>query len=204
MLNVLGKPILEHIILHAKDYGFYKFVISTYFLSKSIMDYFGNGEKLSVNISYIEEDKPLGTAGSLGNLKLRNNELVVIANGDVLTQVNYQELLQFHIEKNNPATIGARYFEMKNPFGVIESKNGILTNITEKPTYSSMINAGIYIIDNRVHNLVKTGEFLNITDLLLKAKNKGMRVSIFPIYEPWLDVGQKKELEQARKNFLGE
>ena len=94
MLQIQGKPILEHIIIHAKKYGFYNFVISTHYLSDTIKKYFGNGRKLSVNLQYIEEEKPLGTAGSLAYLSDGNDKPIVVANGDIISQVNFQEFLR--------------------------------------------------------------------------------------------------------------
>ena len=133
---------LEVIIRNAIHYGFRNFIISIGYLGEVIKDYFGNGEKYGVNISYVEEEKPLGTAGSLSLLNDKQlTDYLFVINGDVVTSLEYSNMLSFAKEKKCEGVIGVKSFEMVNPFGVIESKNGNLIGIYEKPIYQSTINA---------------------------------------------------------------
>ena len=149
LLKIMGKPIIEHIIINAKNKGFKKFVISLNYLAKKIINTLGDGSRFGVKINYILEKKELGTAGSLGFYKNKSNEPIILSNADILTDINYTKFLKFHKDSKADLTIAVRKHEIKNPFAVIKIEGGKMLNIDEKPVISSYINAGIYAISKK-------------------------------------------------------
>jgi dTDP-glucose pyrophosphorylase/CBS domain-containing protein len=201
LLKVGLKPILENIIEQFIKYGFHNFYISTHFKSEQIMDYFKSGEKYNVNISYVHEDKPLGTAGSLGLLPKNLPDLpIIVMNGDILTRVDFNNLLNFHCENNTVATMCVREYDFQVPYGVIEIANHKIKKIEEKPIQSFFVNAGIYVLDKSLVNRMDGKSYLDMPDLLNKEINKG-GVSVFPVHEYWLDIGHLNEYEKANKEI---
>jgi len=203
LLKVGLKPILENIIEQFIKYGFHNFYISTHFKSEQIMDYFKSGEKYDVNISYVHEDKPLGTAGSLGLLPKNLPDLpIIVMNGDILTRVDFNNLLNFHYENNTEATMCVREYDFQVPYGVIEIANNKIKKIEEKPIHSFFVNAGIYVLDKSLVNRMDGKSYLDMPDLLNKEINK-VGVSVFPVHEYWLDIGHLDEYEKANKEIKG-
>jgi NDP-sugar pyrophosphorylase family protein len=144
MLRITGKPILEHIIERAKIEGFSHFVLAINYLGNMIEEYFGNGHALGVNIDYLREEKPLGTAGALSLLNPRPDIAFVVTNGDVLTDIRYGEVLDFHLQHHAKATMAVRIHEWQNPFGVVKTQGIEIIGYEEKPLSRSHINAGVY------------------------------------------------------------
>ena len=199
LLKINKKPIIEHIINQAKDNGFCKFVITVNYLAHKIKKYFRDGSRLGVNISYIEEKKPLGTAGSITMLKKIIKKPVIVVNGDIFTKLNFLDFMNFHIQSNSKVTMGVKINEYKNPYGVVDiNKFGDIKKIVEKPSNISFVNAGIYILDHSIIRNLKT-KHLDMTDLLQGLINKKMRINAFPIHEDWSDIGNKKDLLSLRK-----
>ena len=161
MLKLNGKPILYHIIKNAKDSGFYNFVISTHFKSDAIMDYFKDGEKFEINVKYIKEKEPLGTAGSIKYLQDKTNLPFIVTNGDMLTKLNYSDILEFHIKNKSLCTMAFRNHNYQNPYGVVKIKNSKIYQIIEKPISSSFINTGLYVFDPKICKHIPK-RFINI------------------------------------------
>ena len=158
LLLVDGKPMLEHIIRKAKFEGFQKFIISVHYLGHMIEDYFGTGEKLGVDIEYLHEDVPLGTAGALSLINPLPVDPVVITNGDVMSDIQYSEILEFHNKYDNVlGTMAVRLHEWENPFGVVNIKGVDILGFEEKPVYRSHINAGVYVLEPEALTFLKTG-----------------------------------------------
>ena len=197
LLKVGKKPILEMIIEQFISHGFHDFYISTHFKSEQIRDYFKNGERHNISIKYVHEDVPLGTAGSLGLLPDNLPDLpVIVMNGDLLTKVDFKNLLDFHYENNTDATMCVREYDLQVPYGVVEIDDYNIKEITEKPIHNFFVNAGIYVLSKSLINKVNGKSYLDMTDFLRKELNKG-GVSAFPIHEYWLDIGQIEEYEKA-------
>lgn len=199
MLHVAGKPILQHIIERAKSQGFGRFVLSLNYLGQMIQNYFGDGSAYGVTIAYVEEEKPLGTAGALSLLQPRPESSFVVTNGDVLTDINYQELLEFRERHNAHGVMAVRIYEWTNPYGVVQMEGVNIAGITEKPLYRSHINAGVYaflpeVLDHLVRDC--PCEMPTLFDRLRKANH---RTVAYPMHEPWLDVGRPKDLKLANK-----
>ncbi|ETT87863.1 nucleotidyltransferase family protein [Viridibacillus sp. FSL R5-0477] len=204
MLNVGNKPILETIIEGFKQYGFTNFILSVNYKKEVIQDYFQDGSAFGVSISYIEEDKRMGTAGALSLLKEKPSSPIFVMNGDLLTQVNFEQLLQFHEETEAAATMCVREYEYQIPYGVIETEGQQLVSIKEKPMHRSFVNAGIYVLSPEVFDYIPQDEFYDMPDLFKKLMDEQNNVSAFPVREYWLDIGRMADFEQANSDYKEE
>ncbi len=201
MIILYGKPILEHIINNLRNSGFTNLIITTHYLEHKIIKYFGDGRNFGVNIKYIKEKKPLGTAGSLSKLFLKKSDPIMVTNGDVISNINYSELLNYHKKNNAQATMAVREIRSKHTFGVVESQGLKITNIKEKPITKTYINAGIYILNKKIVRIVKKDSFLSMTDLFNNIILKKNKAILFPLYEHWQDFAKPKDLKVSRKKF---
>ena len=201
MLKIGGKPILERLLEKSIKSGFSNFYISVNYLKDQIIDYFQDGEKWGVKIKYLIENKPCGTAGSLGLIKDKINMPILVINSDVLTGLDYKILLEFHEKNKSMATICSRNYKVDIPFGVFDSDGIIFQGIDEKPTVVFQVNAGIYVINPELLNLIKFEEFLDMPDLIKVSNAMGHKINIFPIHENWLDVGRPDTLDEASRNW---
>ena len=197
MLRVAGKPMLEHILDRAKLVGFKRFLISIHYLGHVIEDYFQDGRKWGVEINYVRENQPLGTAGALGLLKPYPTSPFVVTNGDVLCDINYGDLLDFHIRQDAVATMAVRLHEWQHPFGVVQTKGIDIVGFEEKPIARSHINAGVYAINPQALSWLPTGR-CDMPTLFANLQNQGMRTVAYPMHEPWLDVGRPTDLKRAQ------
>ncbi|MGK0255267.1 MAG: NDP-sugar pyrophosphorylase family protein, partial [Mariniflexile sp.] len=197
MLNIGDKPILETVILKFIKHGFSNFYISTHYLPDVITDYFGDGSDWGVKIEYVFEESPLGTGGALGLLPKDIPQLpLIMVNGDVLTDIDFNRLLAFHIEMNGIATMCVREYEYQVPFGVVESDGSSLSSMVEKPVYHYRVNAGMYVVEPSLFNLVSINEKIDMPTLLEKHLDKN--VHLFTFHDYWLDIGRKEEFERAQ------
>jgi dTDP-glucose pyrophosphorylase/predicted transcriptional regulator len=202
LLEIGKKPILETIIEQFIDHGFHNFYISTHFKSELIKDYFKNGDQYGVSIHYINEDTPLGTAGSLGLLPDNLPDLpIIMMNGDLLTKVDFKNLLDFHEINNADATMCVREYDFQVPYGVVTINESTIKKIKEKPVYNFFVNAGIYVLNKELVRKVDGESRIDITDFLEKELDNG-RVYAFPIHEYWLDIGRMEEYEEANKDII--
>ena len=202
MLPVDGKPVMEHVLNHLKQSGIKRINVTTHYRPEKITDYFGDGKAMGLDIKYVPEERPLGTGGALGLLEPSNDPLLVV-NGDVLTGIDFSAMIDFHREHAAEMTVAVRRFDVSVPFGVIDSEHGYATKISEKPTLNFFVNAGIYLLQPSVQNLITPGEAFDMTDLidrLLKAKRP---VATFPMREYWLDIGQPADYERAQSEYTG-
>ena len=197
LLPVAGKPILEHIILRAKLEGFSHFVLAIHYLGHMIEDFFGNGERLGVRIDYLREQSPLGTAGALGLLNPYPDVPFVVTNGDILTDIRYGEMLDFHIRQDAAATMAVRVHEWHHPFGVVKTQGVEIVGFEEKPVARSHINAGVYVIAPTALSLLPVDTHCDMPTLFERLQIKAKRTVAYPMHEPWLDVGRPDDLQQA-------
>lgn len=201
MLIVGNKPILETIVESFKNYGFTNFVLSVNYKKEMIMDYFQDGSHLGVNIEYIEETKRLGTAGALSLLADKPTEPFFVMNGDLLTKINFEQLLDFHNETDSTATMCVREYEYQIPYGVIETDDHQLLSIVEKPVHKSFVNAGIYVLNPNAQEHVPNGKFYDMPELYKELMKEKKKVSAFPLREYWLDIGQLDDYEKANGDY---
>lgn len=201
MLPVGGKPMLEHIIGRAKLEGFTDFVLAVHYLGHMIEDYFGNGESLQVQINYLREQKPLGTAGALGMLNPWPEAPFVVTNGDVLTDIHYGEILDFHIRHEAAATMAVRVHEWQHPFGVVQTQGVDIIGFDEKPVARSHINAGVYALDPSALSVLSVDKHCDMPTLFERLQANAKRTVAYPMHEPWLDVGRPDDLAAARSKL---
>jgi dTDP-glucose pyrophosphorylase len=197
LLPLAGKPILEHIISRAKSHGFNNFVIAIYYLGHMIQDHFGDGEKFGVKIRYLNESTPLGTAGALSLLDPKPNSPFIVTNGDVVTDINYAELLNFHKQNNASATMAVKGYEWQNPFGVVQTQGLEIITFEEKPITRSYVNAGVYVLEPSSLSFLKKSETCDMPTLLKRLKEKSNSLIAYPIHEPWLDIGRPEDLKKG-------
>jgi len=197
LLPVAGKPMLEHIIERAKQEGFNQFVLAIHYLGHMIEDYFGNGERLGVQINYLREEAPLGTAGALSLLNPMPDAPFVVTNGDVMTDIRYGELLDFHIRHAAAATMAVRVHEWQHPFGVVQMQGVDIVGFEEKPTARSHINAGVYALDPAALDVLTVDNRCDMPTLFERLQAQTKRTVAYPMHEPWLDVGRPDDLKKA-------
>jgi len=204
MVLVAGKPMLEHIIERGKLEGFNHFVLAIHHMGHIIEDHFGNGERLGVKIDYLREESPLGTAGALGLLHPRPDEPFVVTNGDVISDVRYGELLDFHNRYQASATMAVRTHEWQHPFGVVQMQGVEIVGFEEKPVARSHINAGVYVLSPEVLNELIAETLCNMPMLFERLQAKSKRTVAYPMHEPWLDVGRPIDLQTANIDFVND
>ena len=195
MVSVFGKPMLEHLIIKLKSQGFKNFLISVFYLSEIITDYFGDGAQFGVNIQYISEDVPLGTAGCLSLIEKEITAPFLVLNADVQAEVDYRNILEFNVLSETDATIGVRPFTNTVPFGVVNLKDKFVTSIMEKPEQIFMINAGIYVLSPRVFRWLRPDNRIDMPELLNLLVENERNVNAYHIYEDWADIGQLEDLQ---------
>lgn len=198
LLLVAGRPMLEHIIERAKGEGFEHFVLAIHYLGHMIEDYFGDGSRWQVKIDYLREESPLGTAGAIGLLNPRPDVPFLVTNGDVLTDIHYGELLDFHCRHSASATMAVRLHEWQHPFGVVRTKGVDIIGFEEKPVTRSHINAGIYVLEPGATDVLNAGEHCDMPTLFSRLQERTARIIVYPMHEPWLDVGRVDDLERAQ------
>jgi len=197
MLHIAGRPMLEHIIERAKAEGFSHFVLAVHYLGQMIEDYFGNGTRMGVSIDYLRESTPLGTAGALSLLNAIPKQAFVVTNGDVITDIHYGELLDFHLRHNSSATMAVRIHEWQHPFGVVQTKGIEIVGFEEKPVARSHINAGVYALDPDTLRNLNKNERCDMPTLFERLKAQSKMTVAYPMHEPWLDVGRPDDLIRA-------
>ena len=202
MLKIGGKPLLEIIIEQCIDAGFREFYISVNYLKEQIISYFGSGESWGVSIQYIEESKPLGTVGGLSLLESIPASNLLVLNGDVLTKVNFEELLKFHEDAKAEVTLCVREHVVQIPFGVIEMNGTTVSSLEEKPNLTKYVSAGIYVVSPALLQHIPHDTFFDMPQLINSAISKELQVSAFPIHEYWLDVGHPEALAQANGDWF--
>ena len=199
MLQIAGKPILEHIIEKAKSEGFVNFAISIFYLGEQIEKYFGDGTKFGVNINYLREEEPLGTAGALKLLSPAPDKPFIVTNGDVLADLRYSELLEFHEQHSATATMAVRLHEIQNPFGEVKTSGPEIIGYIEKPIYRTHINAGVYCLNPEALLAISSLTPIDMPSLFQEIRETDNRTIAYPIHERWMDVGVPEELLRANQ-----
>lgn len=195
MLMYNGEVIIESIIEKARLSGFNNFYISINYLGEKIKKYLKKYENSGIKINFIVEKKQLGTGGSLSNFYNKKiNEPFLVTNADLITNLKYNEILNYHREYEADATVGVKKMIFKNPYGVVETKKIIVKNITEKPSFEFNVNAGIYVFNPKVLNKIKKNTYFDIPDLISQLIKRKKKVIIFPLYEDWKDLQTPKDL----------
>ena len=202
LLHVVSKPILETIINSFAKHGFINITISVNYKAQMIKDYFKDGKDFGVNIDYIEENKRLGTAGALSLIKDLPKESFFVMNADLLTDVNFSSLLDFHNSEKAISTMCVREYEFQVPYGVIETNNSKIKSIVEKPFKKFFVNAGIYVLSPSIFNHIPNNTFFDMPTLFNNLIQEEKIVSSFPVHEYWLDIGRISDYEQAQSEYI--
>ncbi|MDP7353956.1 MAG: nucleotidyltransferase family protein [Desulfobacterales bacterium] len=201
LLKVGGKPLLETIIENLRDHGLYRFFISINYRAEMIEQYFGDGTKWGIQIDYLREEKRLGTAGALSLLPEDPDSSLLVMNSDLLTKVNFRNLLDFHVQNNSTATMCVKEYEFIVPFGVVHLEGSRLLGLEEKPTHRFFVNAGIYVLEPVALHTIPKGTYFDITTLFDNLLDSGRKTITFPIHEYWLDIGGESDYKQANGDF---
>lgn len=203
LLKVGDKPILEIVLNSFIKAGFVNFYISTHYLPEMIREHFGDGSKWNVKISYVHEELPLGTGGALGLLPADTPNLpLILINGDVLTNVDFERVLEFHNKHQAAATMCVRDYEYQVPFGVINGDGNKIISMVEKPVQRFFVNAGIYVISPEIRYSVKKNTRIDMPTLLEKFIAQNHNVMMFPIHEYWLDIGRIEDYNRAQVDIM--
>jgi dTDP-glucose pyrophosphorylase len=204
MLNIGGKPILQTIIKGFVDNGFSNITMCLGYKSNVIQDYFKDGSDFDVNIDYIIEDKRMGTAGALTLLKNKLDSPFFVMNGDLLTNVNYENMLEFHEENGAAATMCVREYDIEVPYGVVNTNYEDIVSIEEKPIHSFFVNAGVYLLNPECIDLIPQYEFYDMPTLFEEMILNGKKTISFPLKEYWLDIGRMADYERAKNEYNNE
>jgi len=199
LLPVGEKPILEIILSKLKAQGLTDIIIAVGYKSELIRTYFGNGEKFGVDIKYLEEDMPLGTAGPLAQLKekFEIKEPILLMNGDILTKLDFNRLIGFHNSNNADITVGIKKHEQRTPFGIIDLDGNAIKKIKEKPILAFNISAGVYVLSPSVLDTIPKGQFYSMPDLIKDAMTKGKNVLGYKIDEYWMAIEHMSDYEDV-------
>jgi dTDP-glucose pyrophosphorylase len=203
LLPVGGKPMLEHIIERARAEGFRRFVLAVHYLGYMIEDYFGDGNRWRVRIDYLREPSPLGTAGAIGLLDPRPDVPFLVSNADVLTDIHYGELLDFHCRHGAAATMAVHLHEWQHPFGVVRTRGVDIVGFEEKPVARNHGNAGIYVLNPGALDVLPAGDRCDMPALFSRLQRQAARTIVYPMHEPWVDVGRPDDYTSAQEALGG-
>ncbi len=197
MLSVGDRPLLDHVLTALEDAGVNQVHVSVHYLADQIREYVKRRPNRA-NIDFIEEDKPLGTAGALSRLDGQIAGQILVVNGDVLTHVDFAAMREFKLRHGLDAAVGVARYDIEVPFGVVRfDEDGLLESIEEKPRISNFIAAGVYYLGAEFAALVPPNQPMDMPELLTLGRRIGLKIGLFPIHEYWTDVGQPDDLEAA-------
>lgn len=209
MLKLNGKPILEHIIISAKNFGINEIIISVNYLSDQIISYFKDGSEFGVSIKYIKEKKPMGTAGSISLIPKVPKDPIIVINGDIITDIDYHNILSYHINNKSNATMAVRVFESKEMYGFVKTNRTKIIGFEEKPITRTYINSGIYVLQPatiiKLKKMVKKNTNIDMPDLFNFLRKEKLKTIIFPFFGYWKDIGNVsdyKDLKNTKDIFL--
>ena len=202
MVKINGTPILQIILEQCILAGFKKFYFSVNYLKDKIKDYFKDGSRWNISINYLEEDKPLGTVGSLSLLRNRPYNPIIVLNCDILTKINFDNLIKFHKENSADISICVSRNITNIPYGVVDIDNGQVSGLREKPNLINFVNAGVYLLEPKIIDLISKDTPLDINELFNLAKEKKYKIIPFPIHEYWQDIGHLENLHQTSKTWV--
>jgi dTDP-glucose pyrophosphorylase len=201
MLLIKDKPMLEHIMNRAILDGFSNFIFCIHYLGKMIQDYFEDGKKWNVSITYIEEEEPLGTAGALSLIPYLVDLPIIVTNGDVLTDIHYSDLLNYSELHSASGIMAVREYVLQHPFGVVNTQGINIESFEEKPNFKTLVNAGIYCLRPEALGLIPRNKYLDMPTLFSEIRANGKKAVVYPMHETWMDVGRPNDLEFAKQKY---
>jgi NDP-sugar pyrophosphorylase family protein len=202
LVKVGTRPVLETIVESFADQGFTDLYLCINYKGELIREHFGDGSRWGVSITYLQEERRLGTAGALSLLPRVPREPVIVMNGDLLTRVDFVRLLEFHRRQGFAATMAMREYQHQVPYGVLELGDGYqIRQLVEKPVQRYHVSAGIYVLEPRVLELVPAGSYYDMPLLFGELIARQEPVGSFPLRDYWIDIGRLEDLEQAHTDF---
>ena len=201
MLPVGGRPLLETIVRRFVDQGFVNFYLSVNYMADVIERHFGSGERFGARIRYLREIKRMGTAGSLSLLPDLPAEPLIVANGDLLADIDYAHMLDEHVDSDVAATMGVSEYESQIPYGVVHRENGFVTRIEEKPVHKSLISAGVYVLSPHSLGLIPHDTFFDMPSLFEALIACECKVSTYKVHGYWLDIGAIPDYQKANSDI---
>lgn len=201
LLPVGGRPLLETIIENFANQGFRRIFLSVNYKAEMFEQHFGDGSRYGVSIEYIHEPDRMGTAGALTLLPSRPENPVIVMNADLLTTLDFRQLLEFHRSHRAKATMGVREYSFQVPYGVVKADQARLLSITEKPVQQFFVSAGMYVLEPDALNFIPNDTFYDMPTLFEALLAQGAEASVFPVREYWLDIGRLDDLERAQSEF---
>lgn len=201
LLPVGDRPLLEIIINRFTAQGFRKFFISVNYRADLVEAHFGDGSRFGAEIRYLREEQPLGTGGAIGLLPERPALPFVVMNGDLLTTISFETLIDFHHQHGADLTLCVRRYSHQIPYGVAEIQGGEVVSIQEKPNHECFISGGIYVLSPAVFDRLHPQRRIDMPDLMRELIGEKRRVTAFPVTEYWIDIGRIEDLERARQEI---
>ncbi len=202
MLRIGDKPILQTILENFIEYGFERFYLSVNYKADVIEKYFGDGTDFGVDIQYLREKERLGTAASLSLLPSKEKNPVLVMNGDILTKIDFGELVHYHLKEKAIATMAVREYVSKIPYGVIRYDGNRIVEIMEKPEKKYYVNAGIYVLNPEVIECIEKNKFCDMPMVFNRLIEKNEKTALYPVHEYWMDIGKMDDFEKAQSEYL--
>lgn len=203
LLRIGNSTIIDNVISGLKSSGIRSIAVSVNYLGGQIKSHLNGNSDGSVDFEFLEEKQALGTAGALSLLEPRPERAFIVMNADLMTEVDYKAFVRFHRDSGNRISVCVRKMQETVPFGVInldEGKRNIVS-IVEKPVNSYFVNAGIYMLEPEVIDLIPPNQSFDMVSLIQKALDRGYKVGAFPILEYWRDIGRHQEMDTAIKEW---
>lgn len=201
LLKIGKKPIMEHNLDRLALYGIDDFWVSVKYLGEQIEGYFGNGDSKDIQIQYVWENEPLGTIGAVSKIESFNHDYVLLTNSDILTNLDYEHFFLDFLKQKADLSVVTIPYKVDIPYAVLETSNGHVLNLREKPTYTYYSNGGIYLIKKTALKFLPKGEFFNATDLMEKLIEEKKKVISYPLSGYWLDIGKHEDFEKAQRDI---
>ena len=199
LLPLNDRTLIERTLEGLQAAGITRVSVTTHYQREKIMALLGDGQRLGLEIDYVQEEQPLGTAGALRSLRPSSGPQLVV-NGDIVTTLDFRRMVAYHREQQAEMTVGTRRFDLAVPYGVVETEGTEIVQLNEKPTIHLLISAGIYLLEPTVHASIPAGDRYDMTDLIRSLVREGRRVVSFPIHEYWLDIGRVSDYERAMED----
>jgi dTDP-glucose pyrophosphorylase len=201
MLTVGGRPILEIILETLVEAGFKRFCFAVNYMAEMIHAHFDNGSRWKVDIQYLHEEQPLGTAGALGLLSEPPEDTFLVMNGDVLTKVDFGRFIDFHRNHQAMGTMCVRKYDFQVPYGVVMTDGHEFLDIEEKPVHNFFVNAGIYALEPTALRFIPKSQRYDMTEWFRDMQAARENLAVYPVREYWMDIGQNNDLQTANEDF---
>lgn len=199
LLPLGGKPIIEYNVDRMLSYGIENITISVRYLGEQIKKHFGDGSSRNATIRYVDEDRPLGTLGAVSQIHHFTNEVVLVMNSDLFTNIDLEEFYLHFLESRADMAVASVPYNVTVPYAVMQTADGLVQAFEEKPTYTYYSNAGVYLIKRSILEALEEGERCDATDLMQRLIDEGRRLTYFPIVGYWIDIGKPEDYKKAQE-----